>query len=185
MLMHLFYCGLTKSSKSYVNGQRRKTFMELTASNAHILLDELPENKIKISLEKMGTREEHFNDRYELYNLNVEEKQVDKVKMLSDKINESLLDLDKCSFNELMNILIFFANDLSFNVHQTEFTSYIANHVMKEKIQRCIANHVLRLQYIWRVSEISQYCLANDFSDIFGNSYSQEKDGDKVVGVEN
>jgi hypothetical protein len=29
------------SSKSYVNGQSGKTFMELTAANAHILLDGL------------------------------------------------------------------------------------------------------------------------------------------------
>jgi hypothetical protein len=41
MLMHSFYCGLTMSSKSYVNGQSGKTFMELTAANAHILLDGL------------------------------------------------------------------------------------------------------------------------------------------------
>jgi hypothetical protein len=35
----------------------------------------------------------------------VEEKQVEEVKMLSDKITEPLLDLDKCSLNELMNPL--------------------------------------------------------------------------------
>jgi hypothetical protein len=34
----------------------------------------------------------------------VEEKQVEEVKWLSDKINEPLLDLDKCSLNELINI---------------------------------------------------------------------------------
>jgi hypothetical protein len=39
--------------------------------------------------------------------------------MLSDNIKESLLDLDKCSLNELINILQIFANDPSFNVHQT------------------------------------------------------------------
>jgi hypothetical protein len=32
MLLHSFYCGLTMSSKSYVNGQSGKTFMELTAA---------------------------------------------------------------------------------------------------------------------------------------------------------
>jgi hypothetical protein len=56
--------------------------------------------------------------------------------MLSDKINEPLLDLDKYSLNELINILQRFSNDPSFNVHQTGFGSYIANHVIKEKIQR-------------------------------------------------
>jgi hypothetical protein len=65
-----------------------------------------------------------------------EEKQVEEVKMLSDKINEPLLDIDKCSLNKLMNLLQKFANDPSFNVHQTGFGSYIANHVIKEKIER-------------------------------------------------
>jgi hypothetical protein len=37
--------------------------------------------------------------------------------------------------NELINIFQSFANDPSFNVHQTSFGSYIANHVIKEKIQ--------------------------------------------------
>jgi hypothetical protein len=56
--------------------------------------------------------------------------------MLSDKITEPLLDLDKFSLNELINILQSFANVPSFNVHQTSFGSYIANHIIKEKIQR-------------------------------------------------
>jgi hypothetical protein len=56
--------------------------------------------------------------------------------MLSDNVNEPLLNLDKCSLNELVNILQNFANDPYFNIHQAEFGSYIANHVIKEKIQR-------------------------------------------------
>jgi hypothetical protein len=67
---------------------------------------------------------------------NVEEKEVEEVKMLTDSIKEPLLDLDKCSLNELINILQSFANDPFFNVHQTGLGSYIANHVIKEKIQR-------------------------------------------------
>jgi hypothetical protein len=66
----------------------------------------------------------------------VEEKQVNEVKMLPDNVNEPLLHLDKCSLNELINILQNFSNDPSFNVHQTGFGSYIVNHVIKEKIQR-------------------------------------------------
>jgi hypothetical protein len=62
----------------------------------------------------------------------VEEKEVEEVKMLSDNIKEPLLDLDKCSLNELINIVQSFANDPSFNVHQTSFGSYIANHVIKD-----------------------------------------------------
>jgi hypothetical protein len=48
--------------------------------------------------------------------------------MLPDNIKEPLLDLDKCSLNELINILQSF-NDPYFNVHQTGFGSYIANHL--------------------------------------------------------
>jgi hypothetical protein len=66
----------------------------------------------------------------------VEAKEVEEVKMLPDNIKEPLLGLDKCSLNELINILQRFANDPSFNVYQTGFGSYIANHVIKEKIQR-------------------------------------------------
>jgi hypothetical protein len=62
--------------------------------------------------------------------------------MLFDNIKESLLDLDKCSLNELINILHIFANDPFFNVHQTGFGSYIANHVIKEKIQ-CYNNEAM------------------------------------------
>jgi hypothetical protein len=65
----------------------------------------------------------------------VKEKEVEEVKMLSDNIKEHVLDLDKCSLHELINVLIIFANDPSFNVHQTGFGSYITNHVIKEKIQ--------------------------------------------------
>jgi hypothetical protein len=65
----------------------------------------------------------------------MEEKELVEVKMLSGNIKEPLLDLDKCSLNELINILKIFANDPCFNVHQTIFRSYIANHVIKEKIQ--------------------------------------------------
>jgi hypothetical protein len=54
---------------------------------------------------------------------NVEEKEVEEVKMLSDNIKEPLLDLNKCSLNELINILQSFANDPSFNVHNTGFGS--------------------------------------------------------------
>jgi hypothetical protein len=63
-------------------------------------------------------------------------KKLEEVKMLSDNIKEPLLYRDTCSLNELINILQKNSNDPSFNVHQTGFGSYIANHVIKEKIQR-------------------------------------------------
>jgi hypothetical protein len=62
------------------------------------------------------------------------DKQVEEVKMLSET-KEPLLDLDKCSLYELINILQKFSNDPSINIHQAGFGSYIANYVIKEKIE--------------------------------------------------
>ena len=56
--------------------------------------------------------------------------------MLNDTITEPLLDLDKCSLSELISILQKFAKDPSINTNQAGFGSYIANHVLKEKIDR-------------------------------------------------
>jgi hypothetical protein len=72
-------------------------------------------------------------------------------KMLSDNIKDPLLDLDKCSLNELIFKLQSFTNDPSFNVNQTGFGSYIANHVIKEKVQH-YSNEVVippKLGDIW------------------------------------
>jgi hypothetical protein len=65
----------------------------------------LLENKIKIS--------------YELYNLYEEEKQINEVKILSDKIDEALLDLDKYSSNELINIFNSFSSHFNSSIHET------------------------------------------------------------------
>jgi hypothetical protein len=65
----------TKYTSSYLNKQSGKTFLELTTYNTHNLLDGLLlEHKIKSSLEKLRATEEPFDDRDELYKLNVEEK---------------------------------------------------------------------------------------------------------------
>ena len=55
--------------------------------------------------------------------------------MLNDVVTEPLLDLDKCSLSELIIILQKFAKDPSINATQVGFGSYIANHVLKEKIE--------------------------------------------------
>jgi hypothetical protein len=47
-----------------------------------------------------------------------------------------LLDLEKCSLHELISILQKFAREPSINANQAGFNSYIANHVLKEKIAR-------------------------------------------------
>jgi hypothetical protein len=55
--------------------------------------------------------------------------------MLSE-VKDPLLDLEKCSLHELINILQKFASDPSINANQAGFGSYIANHVLKENIAR-------------------------------------------------
>ena len=57
------------------------------------------------------------------------------MKILSE-VREPLLDLDKCSLHELIAILEKFSKDPTINVHQAGFGSYIANYIIKEKIQR-------------------------------------------------
>jgi hypothetical protein len=63
------------------------------------------------------------------------EKKVEEVKILSE-VKDPLLDLEKCSLHELINILKKFASDPSINANQANCGSYIANHVLKEKITR-------------------------------------------------
>jgi hypothetical protein len=65
----------------------------------------------------------------------MEDRKVEEVKILSE-VKDPLLDLEKCSLYELINILQKFASDPSINVNQEGFGSYIANHVLKEKIAR-------------------------------------------------
>ena len=76
-----------------------------------------------------------FDDRYEIFNLYNWEKKVEEVKILSE-VKEPLLDLENCSLHELISILQKFASDPSINVNQAGFGTYIANHVLKEKIAR-------------------------------------------------
>jgi len=86
-----------------------------------------------MKLEAISTKEtimvveEHENDN---------EKEVEEIKMLSEVNTEPLLDLDKCSLHELLSLLQNYAKDPSINIHQAGFGSYIANHVLKEKIER-------------------------------------------------
>jgi hypothetical protein len=81
---------------------------------------------------------EHLHEQKRVANettMIMEEKEVEEVKMLSE-IKDPLLDLEKCSLHELINILQKFASDAYINVNQAGFCSYIANHVLKEKIAR-------------------------------------------------
>ena len=63
------------------------------------------------------------------------DKQVEEVKMLSET-KEPILDLDKYSLHELINLLQKFSNDPIVDGHQAGFGSYIANYVIKEKVER-------------------------------------------------
>ena len=63
------------------------------------------------------------------------EKQVEEIKMLSE-VNGPFINLEKCSLHELIEVLQKFASDPTCNVHQAGFGSYIASHVLQEKIAR-------------------------------------------------
>jgi hypothetical protein len=63
------------------------------------------------------------------------ERKVEEVKMLSE-VKEPFVDLEKCRLHELISILQKFASDPSINANQAGFGTYIANHVLKEKIAR-------------------------------------------------
>jgi hypothetical protein len=65
----------------------------------------------------------------------MDERKVEEVKILSE-VKDPLLDLEKYSLHELISILQKFASDPSVNSNQVGFGSYIANHVLKEKIDR-------------------------------------------------
>jgi hypothetical protein len=67
----------------------------------------------------------------EIGNYKNEETQIEEVKIISDIISEPLCDLDKCSFNELINRLQKFPSGSSFNIHQEGFGSLISYHVHK------------------------------------------------------
>ena len=68
-------------------------------------------------------------------NENLAWEEVEKVKTLNE-VKDPLLDLENCSLHELISILQKFASDPSINTNQAGFGSYIANHVLKEKIAR-------------------------------------------------
>jgi hypothetical protein len=104
--------------------------MNITTSNAYVLLDGLLlEVKLWKVWKKSEVHEEPFHDRYEIFNLHSREKKLEEVKMLSET-KETLLDLNKYSLHELINI------DSSINVYQAGFSSYIENYVINEKIER-------------------------------------------------
>ena len=65
----------------------------------------------------------------------MKEREVEEVKILSE-VKDPLLDLENCNLHELISILQKFASDPSINTNQAGFGSYIANHVLKQKIAR-------------------------------------------------
>ena len=53
--------------------------------------------------------------------------------MLSE-VHDPFINLEKCSLHELIEVLHKFASDPTCIIHQAGFGSYIANHVLQEKI---------------------------------------------------
>ena len=136
MLMHIFYRGLSETSRVFLDKECEGSFMNMSASNTYYLLDGLLlEAKIKESLDKAQVPEDVFDDRYEIFDLYNRGAKVEEVKMLSE-LNDPLLDLANYSLHELISILQKYTSDPSIDVNQSGFGSYIANHVLKEKIAR-------------------------------------------------
>jgi hypothetical protein len=73
--MHIFYRGLAITYRTYLDNECGGAFMNITASNAYVLLDVLLlEIKITESLEKCEVSEEAFDDRYGILTYIVEKR---------------------------------------------------------------------------------------------------------------
>ena len=95
-----------------------------------------PEYLLPFMSQIVGLKEEANETGYDESPMLIElENKVEEVKMLNE-VKEPLLDLDNCNLHELISILQKFASDPSINANQAGFGSYIANHVLKEKIAR-------------------------------------------------
>ena len=95
-----------------------------------------PEYLLPFISQLVGLKEEVNETEYdEPLRLVEKERKVEEVKMLSE-VKEPLLGLANCSLQELISIVQKFASDSSINANQAGFGSYIANHVLKEKIAR-------------------------------------------------
>jgi hypothetical protein len=105
MLVHVFYKGLSDTSRTFLDDECESAFMNTNTTNALLLLDSLlVEVKIKKSFEKAKVSEEDFDDLHEIFKLYNREKEIEEVKMLSE-VKDPLLDLEKCILHELMSIL--------------------------------------------------------------------------------
>ena len=99
-------------------------------------LSNYPEYLMPFMSQLMSLKEEANETEYDKSLLLIElERKVEEVKMLSE-VKELFLDLENCILHELISILQKFASDPSINVNQAGFGSYIASHVLKEKIPR-------------------------------------------------
>ena len=75
MLMHMFYRGLAKTSKIFLDNECGNSFMRTAAINSHYLLDGLLlEVRMKESLEKAQVPEDVFDDCYAIFNFIVEKR---------------------------------------------------------------------------------------------------------------
>ena len=149
MLLNSFYLGLSQHSRRLLNKESDTRFVFLKTCDAiKVLYGMLVDDYIYKSIKYARIRDMYNQENYEVEEniplsamfgketlMLTNDKHIEEVKMLSEA-REPLLDLDKCSLNELIAILEKFATDPTINVNQAGFGSYIANYVIKEKIQR-------------------------------------------------
>jgi hypothetical protein len=73
----------------------------------------------------------------ELENENKEEiSKVEEIRMLDDIPNDPLASLENYTLDEVISVLQNYAYDPTINTKQVDFGSFIANHVIKEKLDR-------------------------------------------------
>jgi hypothetical protein len=65
-----------------------------------------------------------------------ESRKVEEINMLDDKPNDPLASLENCTLDEIISILENYACDSNVDANRACFGTIIANHVIKEKLNR-------------------------------------------------
>ena len=129
---------ISKFEKQDALFERVDQLTKEVSSLKSIITAQKHEETIKYCQEVINKSWEHIHEQERVAKEStgvMKEVEVEEVKMLNE-VKDPLLDLENCSLHELISILQKFASDPSINTNQAGFGSYIANHVLKEKIAR-------------------------------------------------
>jgi hypothetical protein len=129
---------ISKFEKQDALFERVDQLTKEVTSLKNTIIDRKHEEIVKYFQEIIDKSWEHLHEQERVAKETImimDELKVEEVKILSE-FKDPLFDLEKCSLHELISILQKFASDPSVNSNQAGFGSYIANHVLKEKIAR-------------------------------------------------